>query len=112
MFLDQGVSQDLNEQFKQPLYNSNEPLDINFQIEVRKDYFNNFSKKKFVKWHMYLFEFCRNSPKRNPNWPLNIPTMVSACITQNDGSQIKPKIITIQQEIENFLVQNTAFIKN
>ena len=26
--------------------------------------------------------------------------MVSACITQNEGSQIKPQIITIQQEIE------------
>ena len=24
--------------------------------------------------------------------------MVSACITQNEGSQIKPQIITIQQE--------------
>merc|ERR1711902_148796 len=34
MFQDQGVSKDLNEQFKQHLYNSNEPLDIDFQIQV------------------------------------------------------------------------------
>ena len=37
MFQDQGVSKDLNEQFKQHLYNSNEPLDIDFQIQVRKN---------------------------------------------------------------------------
>merc|ERR1711994_1167265 len=30
--------------------------------------------------------------------------VVSACITQNEGSQIKPQIITIQQEIEKLLV--------
>merc|ERR1712088_1089288 len=34
MFQDQGVSKDLNEQFKQHLYNSNEPLDIDFSIQV------------------------------------------------------------------------------
>ena len=34
MFQDQGVSKDLNEQFKTHLYNSNEPLDIDFQIQV------------------------------------------------------------------------------
>ena len=37
MFQDQGVFKDLNEQFKQHLYNSNEPLDIDFQIQVRKN---------------------------------------------------------------------------
>merc|ERR1712027_52502 len=30
--------------------------------------------------------------------------VVSACVTQNEGSQIKPQIITIQQEIEKLLV--------
>ena len=30
--------------------------------------------------------------------------VVSACITQNEGSQIKPQIMTIQQEIEKLLV--------
>lgn len=34
MFQDQGVSKDLNEQFKTHLINSNEPLDIDFQIQV------------------------------------------------------------------------------
>lgn len=34
MFQDQGVSKDLNERFKTHLYNSNEPLDIDFQIQV------------------------------------------------------------------------------
>merc|ERR1719251_363610 len=34
MFQDQGVSKDLNEQFKTHLYKSNEPLDIDFQIQV------------------------------------------------------------------------------
>ena len=46
MFQDQGVSKDLNEQFKQHLYNSNEPLDIDFQIQVRKNttsYISNIS---------------------------------------------------------------------
>merc|ERR1711934_656472 len=30
--------------------------------------------------------------------------VISACVTQNEGSQIKPQIITIQQEIEKLLV--------
>ena len=30
--------------------------------------------------------------------------VVSACITQNEGSAVKPQIITIQQEIEKLLV--------
>merc|ERR1712203_144730 len=30
--------------------------------------------------------------------------VVSACVPQNEGSQIKPQIITIQQEIEKLLV--------
>merc|ERR1712061_72966 len=30
--------------------------------------------------------------------------VVSACITQNEGSQIKPQILTIQQEIEKLLL--------
>ena len=35
MFQDQGLSKDLNEQFRRHLQNSNEPLDIDFQIQVR-----------------------------------------------------------------------------
>jgi len=34
MFQDVGVSKDLNEQFRKHLINSNEPLDIDFQIQV------------------------------------------------------------------------------
>merc|ERR1712038_479890 len=34
MFQDQGVSKDLNDQFRKHLQNSNEPLDIDFQIQV------------------------------------------------------------------------------
>ena len=35
MFQDIGVSKDLNEQFKRHLTNSEEPLDIDFSIQVR-----------------------------------------------------------------------------
>ena len=35
MFQDIGVSKDLNDQFRRHLTNSNEPLDIDFQIQVR-----------------------------------------------------------------------------
>lgn len=35
MFQDIGVSKDLNEQFRKHLMNSNEPLDIDFQIQVQ-----------------------------------------------------------------------------
>ena len=34
MFQDVGVSKDLNDQFRTHLQNSNEPLDIDFQIQV------------------------------------------------------------------------------
>ena len=34
MFQDIGVSKDLNDQFRRHLTNSNEPLDIDFQIQV------------------------------------------------------------------------------
>ena len=34
MFQDIGLSKDLNEQFRRHLQNSNEPLDIDFQIQV------------------------------------------------------------------------------
>lgn len=36
MFQDIGVSKDLNEQFKRHLTNSEEPLDIDFSIQVRR----------------------------------------------------------------------------
>jgi len=34
MFQDIGVSKDLNEQFQQHLFNSKEPLDLDFSIQV------------------------------------------------------------------------------
>ena len=40
MFQDVGVSQDLNEEFRKHLVNSNEPLDIDFQIQVPNDLHN------------------------------------------------------------------------
>ena len=43
MFQDQGVSKDLNEQFRNHLNNSNEPLAIDFQIQVNKTQFKIFS---------------------------------------------------------------------
>ena len=40
MFQDVGVSKDLNEEFRKHLVNSNEPLDIDFQIKVPTDLHN------------------------------------------------------------------------
>ena len=46
MFQDVGVSKDLNEQFRKHLVNSNEPLDIDFQIQV--------TNRDQVKWSWVL----------------------------------------------------------
>ena len=55
MFQDVGVSKDLNEQFRTHLNNSNEPLDIDFQIQVNSDH--KYQHGKTVLLHICLSSY-------------------------------------------------------
>ena len=62
MFQDIGVSKDLNDSFKNHLTNSNEPLDVDFHIQVRTCPF------VFSEMHRLIFNVfrcCRVDPGRS-----------------------------------------------